>query len=91
MTITQLNLGNELNEEIQKHKTERQKYKVAFDIVTEDIKNMGEEVDLEINTFSPEQKETHSFPLEEFAEFLEHRIIKIDFRINELEQKFFQL
>ena len=42
--------------------------------------------------FKIEDEETaYEFPSFEFAEFLEHKIIKIDVRLQELEDKFKQL
>ena len=103
MTISQLNLANELNDRIQKLKTEREKHKKAFDITCANIKedklvivpvlnskvkvhSIEDDIQKEIT-----QDESFCFPSEEFAEFLEHKIIKIDVLLHDVEEKFKQL
>ena len=102
MTITQLNLANELNERIQKLKEQREKYKKAFNIVTKNIQfeknviipvlnNENDNFSIEDEVQASSNNEDFYFPSEEFAEFLEHKIIKIDVLLEEAETKFKQL
>lgn len=65
MTITQLNLGNELNERIQKLKIERKKYKDAFDVVCLFIKGVPE-ASIEIKNTSYKIEATKTSILEGF-------------------------
>lgn len=87
MKVTQLNLGNELFNKLEKLKKEREKYKNSFDSVCESEKSRPARK-LFIATFFRCHVE---FTSEEFKQMLESRIIHLDSQIKELQTKFKQL
>ena len=87
MKITKLNLANEIYKKLEHFKEERTRYKKALKIASEQLNSGCEKISLTEDSDGL----IDIFPLEEFAEFMESKIIKYNEYIKELEIKFKQL